>query len=112
MRRSRTRRERIGKGSEIREIIAAAPRLEAGGLRLAHRANATAITRVAVVVGRGCGGAVARNREKRVTREAWRSLRDRVAPGHDVVFVGRRIGDGLAERRCLMRKLIARAGLA
>jgi ribonuclease P protein component len=65
-----------------------------------------------VVVGRGCGGAVARNREKRLTREAWRSLKDRVAPGHDVVLVVRRFGDGFAARRDLVRKLVDRAGIA
>ena len=112
MRRSLTRRERIGKGSEIRALLASAGKLEAGGLRMAHRPNGTDVTRMAVVVGRGCGGAVKRNREKRITREAWRSLKDRVAPGHDVVFVVRRFGTGLDERLGLMRKLIDRAGIA
>ena len=112
MRRSLTRRERIGKGSEIRAILSSAGRVEAGGLRMAHRPNGTDVTRVAVVIGRGCGGAVKRNREKRITREAWRSLKDQVAPGHDVVFVVRRFGAGLEERRSLMRKLIDRAGIA
>ena len=79
---------------------------------MAHRPNGTDVTRVAVVVGRGCGGAVKRNREKRITREAWRSLKDRVAPGHDVVFVVRRFGASFDERRDLMRKLIDRAGIA
>ena len=112
MRRSLTRRERIGKGSEIRALLASAGKIEAGGLRMAHRPNGTDVTRMAVVVGRGCGGAVKRNREKRITREAWRSLKDRVAPGHDVVFVVRRFGAGLDERLGLMRKLIDRAGIA
>jgi len=67
---------------------------------------------VAVVVGRGSGGAVRRNREKRITREAWRSLKDRVAPGHDLVFVVHRFGAGLEDRRGLMQKLLDRAGLA
>ena len=93
-------------------MLSSAPRVEAGGLRMAHRPNGSAVTRVAVVVARGCGGAVKRNREKRITREAWRSLKDQVAPGHDVVFVVRRFGAGLAERRGLMRKLVDRAGIA
>jgi ribonuclease P protein component len=112
MRRSRTRRERIGKGTEIRALLSSAAKVEAGGLRMAHRTNGSAVTRMAVVVSRGCGGAVKRNREKRITREAWRSLKDRVAPGHDVVFVVHRFGAGLEERRLLMRKLIDRAGIA
>ncbi len=93
-------------------MLSSAPRVEAGGLRLSHRPNGSSVTRVAVVVARGCGGAVKRNREKRITREAWRSLKDQVAPGHDVVFVVRRFGAGLAERRGLMRKLVDRAGIA
>jgi ribonuclease P protein component len=112
MRRSLTRRERIGKGSEIRETLSSAPRVEAGGLRMSYRPNGSTLTRMAVVVGRGCGGAVKRNREKRITREAWRSLKDLVAPGHDVVFVVRRFGSRLADRRGLMRKLVDRAGIA
>ena len=79
---------------------------------MAHRPNGTDVTRMAVVVGRGCGGAVKRNRERRITREAWRSLKDSVAPGNDVVFVVRRFGAGLDERLGLMRKLIDRAGIA
>ena len=79
---------------------------------MSHRPNGSSVTRVAVVVGRGCGGSVKRNREKRITREAWRSLKDVVAPGYDVVFVVRRFGAGLADRRGLMRKLVDRAGIA
>jgi len=112
MRRSRTRRERIGKGTEIREILTSAAKVEAGGLRMAHRPNGSDVTRMAVVVSRGCGGAVKRNREKRITREAWRSLKDRIAPGHDVVLVVRRFGAGFEERRHLIARLIDRAGIA
>ncbi len=87
-------------------------KVEASGLRLLHRANGMPLTRVAVVVGRGCGGAVRRNREKRITREAWRAVKLDVAPGHDVVFVVNRFGAQLMEREALLRRLLDRAGLS
>jgi ribonuclease P protein component len=46
--------------------------------------------RVAAVAGRVVGGAVERNRARRVLRAAWRAVEPRVAPNHDVVLVARR----------------------
>lgn len=77
---------------------------------MAWRANGTTTSRMAVVVGRGCGGAVRRNRQKRITREAWRSLKDRVPSGHDAVFVIRRFDASFARRLTLMGRLFDRAG--
>jgi ribonuclease P protein component len=109
MRRSLTRDERLRKSRDIRELFAAAQRIEAHGLKLLYRANGSAATRFAVVVARGCGGAVKRNREKRLTREAWRSLKDEVPSGYDVLFLVARYGTPLAERRSAMSQLLARA---
>lgn len=44
---------------------------------------------VAFLAGQRVGGAVVRNRAKRVMRAAWRELAPRVAGGHDVVWVAR-----------------------
>ncbi|GIU98866.1 MAG: hypothetical protein KatS3mg014_0482 [Actinomycetota bacterium] len=44
---------------------------------------------VAFVAGRRVGGAVARNRARRIMRAAWRELAPRVPGGHDVVWVAR-----------------------
>jgi ribonuclease P protein component len=112
MRRSLTRKERLRKSRDIRGVFTGGRKVEAAGLRLLYRANGTPLTRVAVVVGRGCGGAVRRNREKRITREAWRALKLGVAQGHDVVLVVSRFGSPLAEREALLRRLLDRAGLA
>ncbi len=43
----------------------------------------------AFVAGRRVGGAVLRNRARRILRAAWRELAPRVADGHDVVLVAR-----------------------
>jgi ribonuclease P protein component len=111
MRRSLSRDERLRASRDIRELFAAAPRIEARGMKLLYRGNGGRATRFAVVVARGCGGAVRRNREKRLTREAWRALKGTISPGHDVLFLVARFGAALDERRAAMAQLLGRAGL-
>ena len=110
MRRSLTREERLRAGSDITRLFKTARRADVGGLKLFHDSNGTATNRMAVVVARGCGGAVRRNREKRITREAYRSLKECVPPGHDLLFFIARFGSSFAERRSHMRILLMRAG--
>jgi ribonuclease P protein component len=50
--------------------------------------------RLGLAVPKAAGGAVVRNRVKRLLREAWRSLLDEVPEGRDYVLVAR---PGLAE---------------
>jgi ribonuclease P protein component len=44
---------------------------------------------LAVIATRRVGGAVARNRARRVLRAAWREVAPQVVPGKDVVLVAR-----------------------
>lgn len=44
---------------------------------------------VAFVAGRKVGGAVARNRARRILRAAWRELAPRVREGYDIALVAR-----------------------
>lgn len=44
---------------------------------------------VAFVAGRRVGGAVLRNRARRILRAAWRELAHEVGSGHDIVVVAR-----------------------
>jgi ribonuclease P protein component len=84
--------------------------VEARGVKLLYRSNGGRATRMAVVVARGCGGAVARNREKRITREAYRSLKEAVSPGTDLVLLIVRFGAPYAERRAALAQVFGRAG--
>ncbi len=111
MRKSLTREERLRKSRDIRELFSSGARIDARGLRLLHRVNRGRSTRFAVVVARGSGSAVRRNREKRITREAYRMLKGSLAPGHDLVFLVTRFGASLSDRQAAMAHLLGRAGL-
>lgn len=70
--------------------------------------------RYTVVAGKKCGGAVQRNRLKRVTREALRTLHPRLAPGYDCVIILRGTVDELPSTAVafdLLTVLFQRAGL-
>ena len=112
MRRSLTRKERLRSGREIKSLFKTARRAEAGGLKLLFRKNGTAVNRMAVVVAKGCRGAVRRNREKRITREAYRSLKHTMSEGFDLLFVVGRLGASFSARLSAMERLVAAAGLS
>ena len=71
--------------------------------------------RLGVSVGRKVGGAVVRNRIKRLLREAFRAEARLLPPGTDAVIVARRDAHDLAERegltgvRRVLGELIAQA---
>jgi len=68
---------------------------------------------VAFVAGRRVGGAVQRNRARRITKAAWRELAPRVQDGLDIAWVARagirgaKTQDLVAE----MSDLLSRAGV-
>jgi ribonuclease P protein component len=68
-------------------------------------------SRFGFVAGKGAGIAVARNRAKRLLREAARAWAPRVEPGWDLVFIARQslAEKGLAEASAAVRGLLRRA---
>ncbi len=65
----------------------------------------------AFVTGRRIGGAVLRNRARRILRAAWRELADEVEDGYDVVVVARAaiVGARTQELVAEVAELLSRA---
>ncbi len=117
---SRRRRRRLSRSGEFERVyregsshatrhlvVYAFPRGDDGGP-----------PRLGVSVGRKLGGAVERNRVKRLLREAFWAAPDELAPGHDFVIVARPPAAELAERggeqavEEALRSVLMEAGLA
>ena len=65
----------------------------------------------AFVAGRRIGGAVLRNRARRILRAAWREVEDKVEDGYDVVVVARAeiVGAGTQDLVAEVEELLSRA---
>lgn len=110
------RRLRLRRESEIRAARTRGRVVSDGPLVIRYLANASEppANRYAVVAGRKSGGAVQRNRLKRVTREALRALHPTLTPGFDLVVIIRGTIDELpstAAASDLLTRLLRRAGL-
>lgn len=60
-------------------------------------------SRVGIVVGKRFGGAVSRNRAKRLFRELTRQLRGQLLPGHDLVVFPKR--DSIAQPFAVLKEV-------
>jgi ribonuclease P protein component len=111
MRRSLTRRERLRGRTAIRRVFSAGKSAERKGIKLLSIENDLSWNRIAVCPVRGFRRAVDRNRAKRLCREAYRALKERVAVGYDLAFVLYPGHFTLADRNRQIESLLARVGL-
>jgi ribonuclease P protein component len=110
------RQLRLRRNAEIHAVRSRGRAVADGPLVLRYLRNAAdpPQNRYAVVAGRKSGGAVQRNRLKRVTREALRALHPDLRPGHDVVVIIRGTVEelpGANAARVLLARMFAKAGL-
>ncbi len=83
------RRVRLRQTSRIRQVYEEGRSWKHPLLILVARPNGLEITRVGVAASRRLGGAVARNRAKRLLREAARGLYPQMQDGWDMMLVAR-----------------------
>jgi ribonuclease P protein component len=80
-----------------------------------HIKNGLPDTRKAFLASKKVGGAVARNRARRLMKESFRKLEKEIAPGKDVLFIARNTmaGPGVkcADVEASMRKALKKSGL-
>jgi ribonuclease P protein component len=76
-------------------------------------ANDLGYTRKAFLASKKVGGAVARNRARRLMKESFRGLERDIKPGKDVLMIARSTitGAKCAEVEVSMRKALAKSGL-
>ena len=86
MKRSLTKHERVTDRRRVRKLFRARTTPRRSGLRVYYAANDTDLSRVVVCPARGFAHAPARNRQRRLVREAYRLLKHRVAPGYDLLL--------------------------
>ena len=110
------RRFRLRREAEVRQVRARGRAYADGPLvgRVLPNAIDPPTNRYAVVAGKKAGGAVQRNRLKRLVREVLRHLHPTLAQGHDVVIVVRGTTEempGYAAARSSLERIVRRAGL-
>ena len=78
-----------------------------------HIANGLKYTRKAFLASKKVGGAVERNRARRLMKESFRKLEKETKPGKDILFIARSTiaGCGCAEVEASMRNAMEKSGL-
>jgi ribonuclease P protein component len=87
MRKSLTRRERLRGKAALKRVFSFSRKIVCRGARLLAAENGLDYSRVVVSTVRKFGGSVARNRARRVGKEAYRRIKSSVKPGFDLAFI-------------------------
>ncbi|MDR1307941.1 MAG: ribonuclease P protein component [Treponema sp.] len=111
------RREHLKKRTEITRVFKKGKVVSGPGVRLFFLKNALSYNRLVITFTRKFGNAVQRNRARRLGREAYRSLREKLKTGYDVVVLVYPRSDseagkpGLTGTREQLKTLFTRAGM-
>ncbi|MBI9096831.1 MAG: ribonuclease P protein component [Spirochaetaceae bacterium] len=87
MRKNLTKKERLGKRSDLKRVFASKKQFSCKGAKLIYVKNDLTFNRFAIALVRKYGNAVERNRSKRYLREIYRNIKESIIPGIDIVIV-------------------------
>ena len=105
------RKERLKGKDEIREVFSRKKAVSCPGARLFMLCNGLPYNRIAFTFPRKYGNAVERNRSRRLSREAYRLLRNDLRKGYDLVLLAHPGRDAFSVRMNQLSELFSRAGL-
>ncbi|AEF86763.1 ribonuclease P protein component [Treponema primitia ZAS-2] len=103
--------ERLKRREEIGAVFNHRKGVSCQGAKLFRLENGLPYNRIAFTFARKYGNAVERNRSRRVSREAYRYIRNRLIGGFDLVLLVYPGKDFLKDRSRQMEALFSRAGL-
>ncbi|MDR0562963.1 MAG: ribonuclease P protein component [Spirochaetaceae bacterium] len=105
------REERLKKRENIREVFKKGRCAACSGAKLFFIPNGLPRNRISFTFSRKFGNAVARNRARRLGREAYRRIRFALKPGYDMVLLVYPGGDAFQDRLDQLNLLCVKAGL-
>jgi ribonuclease P protein component len=82
-----SKKQRLASNKQFEAVLARKVRVADELLLLYAAENDCGYPRLGISVGKSCGGAVQRNRLKRLLREAFRQNQYRIAPGFDYLLM-------------------------
>ena len=82
-----SKKKRLVSNKQFKAVLARKLRVSDGLLTLYMAENDCGHARLGVSVGKSCGGAVVRNRLKRLLREAFRQNQDQIPAGFDYLLM-------------------------